>query len=104
MESEDSAPNCSSNGELEDCLDEAYEDYDDDGEDDDDYDYRNQNPAVSTIDPFGGVAFLIFHFDSSEKACRWRRLGFIEQFLFRKETVEHRSPSDNPRGGANGIP
>lgn len=51
MESEDSAPNGSSNGgftEMDDYLDEALED-DDDGEDDDadDYNYRNQNPAVS---------------------------------------------------------
>lgn len=60
MESEDSAPNCSSNGgfaEMDDYLDEALEDDDDDGEDDDadDYNYRNQNPAVSSIKSFHHV-------------------------------------------------
>lgn len=50
MESEDSAPNCSSNGnhsEMDDYLDEALEDDDDCDDEDDDYNYRNQNAAVS---------------------------------------------------------
>lgn len=50
MESEDSAPNCSSNGgftEMDDYLDEALEDDEDDADDDN---YRSQNPAVSKID------------------------------------------------------
>lgn len=52
MESEDSAPNCSSNGnhsEMDDYLDEALEDDDDCDDEDDDYNYRNQNAAVSWL-------------------------------------------------------
>lgn len=111
MESEDSAPNGSSNrsyGEMDDYLDEALED--DDGEDDDadDYNCRGQNPAVSI--EFNALSreslpLFIFSFSlpRSEKTWRWRRVDYIEQLLFREETIEHCSPSDNSRRGANGL-
>lgn len=80
MESEDSAPNCSSNGgftEMDDYLDEALEDDEDDADDDN---YRSQNPAVSKID--NANVFLL-----PTKDIWYSHVAFFEFVSFRKSVT-----------------